>query len=128
MRGHKYTRKVYKNGKWRYYYAYTPNVFGKRRLGDILGFDERQNLKTAEKDFRESADYRDFMRSYLGQPGYDSENVQGLVRRSISDQKPEMIANTRRLVYAQLAYDKTPLAKAEKVITLGKNALRRLTQ
>lgn len=124
----KYIKRAKKNGKWRYYYD-------KERLKDDLGFNKREEYKTAEQTYdkaldtyrKKARDTRDFEKqsNNLSAKEYNYERSHDLYR-SENYWKEVTEKRLREYSSAKTDYYKTPIGSIEKYVEKGKQIVEKL--
>lgn len=120
---HKYTRKFWSNGRWRYVYGYggASNIIEKS--ADAIGVDDRVNAEQAYKDLYYDADMVNLAYKYKNDPKYKDANTQKVINDSLKYYSKNYSYSKMRSDYYVSKYNKTPLGKIENSITTAKSWL-----
>lgn len=127
----KYIKRVKKNGKWRYYYD---EESLKRDIKDKLGYDERERLQKANKQYEKAvnnakkADTKtsDQLNKFMNNPMPVRQRV--AMRKAYDDALKESEKATKKAekAYEKVEklkdeYSKTPIGKANEFVQKGEN-------
>ena len=114
-RSHKYIKREWKNGKWRYYYE---SKSGKRHdlkvasaASDFMGEDERKKFYNALDRYKESFEN-------------GVANGYRMSKENLSKQEKKEIENINALYKARYNYLKTPIGKIEYASEATKEAIK----
>lgn len=127
-RSHKYTKKVYKNGYWRYYYGYDKSSNPVERIADKLGYDERMTAYAASRNKYYAEDYYNHVDKVSKDPKYSAKNVQDFIQGTKDSARKDVKREKLEWKTQLNKYKSTPLYKIDKTIDEGKDYVEKVSK